>query len=316
MENNRAIASKLNQIAALLQEQGVQFKPAAYRKAATVIEELPNDISTYGDEKELKKLPGIGDAIAKKIIEFLETGEMDFLVLLQKEQGGISAELMDIEGLGPKRVRQLQTELGITSVAQLINAAKQGKLQDLELWDEVMEKKVLENAGRVDETIKRLDREEVKGDVELLLTTIGTVRGVGRVGVAGSFRREKETVGDIDILLVTTAPEEVSDAIAALKIVRDIAVKGDKKISFDLHNGLRVDVRLVKADQWGAALMYFTGSKEHNIAVRKVAIKKGWKLNEYGLFDGEKVIASKEEKDIYDALDLRFYEPKERGGSL
>jgi len=316
MEKNRAIASKLNQIAALLQEQGVQFKPAAYRKAATVIEELPNDISTYGDEKELKKLPGIGDAIAKKIIEFLETGEMDFLVLLQKEQGGISAELMDIEGLGPKRVRQLQTELGITSVAQLINAAKQGKLQDLELWDEVMEKKVLENAGRVDETIKRLDREEVKGDVELLLTTIGTVRGVGRVGVAGSFRREKETVGDIDILLVTTAPEEVSDAIAALKIVRDIAVKGDKKISFDLHNGLRVDVRLVKADQWGAALMYFTGSKEHNIAVRKVAIKKGWKLNEYGLFDGEKVIASKEEKDIYDALDLRFYEPKERGGSL
>ena len=130
------------------------------------------------------------------------------------------------------------------------------------------------------------------------------------------FRSEKETVGDIDILLVTTAPEEVSDAIAQLKIVRDIAVKGDKKISFDLHNGLRVDVRLVKADQWGAALMYFTGSKEHNIAVRKVAIKKGWKLNEYGLFDGEEVVASKEEQDIYDALELRFYEPKERVGAL
>ena len=160
MSNNAQVASKLNQIAALLQEQDVAFKPAAYRKAATVIEELDKDVSTYGDEKELKKLPGIGDAIAKKIIEFLETGEMEFLVLLQKEQGGISAELMDIEGLGPKRVRQLQTELGITSVAQLINAAKQGKLCDLELWDEIMEKKALENALRVDETIKRFSREE------------------------------------------------------------------------------------------------------------------------------------------------------------
>ena len=111
---------------------------------------------------------------------------------------------------------------------------------------------------------------------------------------------------------MTTSAEEVSDAIAELSIVREIAVKGEKKISFDLHNGLRVDVRLVKADQWGAALMYFTGSKEHNIAVRKVAIKKGWKLNEYGLFEGETIVASKEESDIYSALELRFYEPKER----
>mgnify|MGYP002725650889 CR=1 FL=1 len=316
MSNNAQIASKLNQIAALLQEQNVAFKPAAYRKAATVIEELPNDISTYGDEKELKKLPGIGEAIAKKIIEFLETGEMEFLVLLQKEQGGISADLMDIEGLGPKRVRQLQNELGITSVAQLVNAAKQGKLRDLELWDEILEKKVIENAGKVEERIKRFPREEVKDDVDLLLETLQKVQKVQRCEVAGSYRREKETVGDIDILLVTTAPEEVSDAISELSIVRDIAVKGDKKISFDLHNGLRVDVRLVKADQWGAALMYFTGSKDHNIAVRKVAIKKGWKLNEYGLFDGEEVVASKEEKDIYEVLGLRFFEPKERVGGL
>ena len=312
IENNAAIASKLNQIAALLQEQNVAFKPAAYRKAATVMQELPKDVSTYGDEKELKKLPGIGEAIAKKILEFLETGEMQFLILLQAEQGGISADLMDIEGLGPKRVRQLQSELGITSVAQLVNAAKQEKLRDLPLWDEILEKKVIENAGKVKERIKRFPRGEAAADVELLLKTIKAVSGVDRVDVAGSFRREKETVGDIDILLVTTSAEEVSDAIAELSIVREIAVKGEKKISFDLHNGLRVDVRLVKADQWGAALMYFTGSKEHNIAVRKVAMKKGWKLNEYGLFEGETIVASKEESDIYSALELRFYEPKER----
>ncbi len=316
MENNAAIAGKLRQISALLQEQEVAFKPAAYRRAAQVIEELSNDVSTYGDEKALKKLPGIGEAIAKKIVEFLKTGEMQFLIRLQAEQGGISADLMDIEGLGPKRVRQLQSEVGITSVAQLINAAEQGKLRDLPLWDEIMEKKVLENAKRVGERIKRFPREEVKGDVELLLETIGMVGKVRKVGVAGSYRREKETVGDIDILLVTDSPDEVANAIAALDIVRDVVAHGEKKISFDLHNGLRTDVRLVKADQWGAALMYFTGSKEHNIAVRKVAIKNGWKLNEYGLFDGEEVVASKEENDIYEALGLRFYEPKERVGQL
>lgn len=322
MGNNAAIASKLNQIAALLQEQGVAFKPAAYRKAATVVEELPKDVSTYGDEKELKKLPGIGDAIAKKIIEYLQTGEISFLVKLQEEMGGISAELMDVEGLGPKRVRQLQTDLGIVTVAQLVEAAKKHNLQELPLWDDLLEQKVLENAAKVAERVKRFPRNEVKDDVELLVNTISTVGQEGKVGkvskvgVAGSYRREKDTVGDIDILVVTDSAKEVADAIAKLPIVRDVIAHGEKKISFDLHNGLRVDVRLVKADQWGAALLYFTGSKEHNITMRKAAIKKGWKLNEYGLFDGEKIIASKEEKDIYDALGLRWYEPKERTESL
>jgi len=316
VSNNTAIASKLRQIAALLQEQNVAFKPAAYRRAAQVIEELQSDVSTYGDEKELKKLPGIGEAIAAKIVEFLTTGEISFLTKLQAEQGGISADLMDIEGLGPKRVRQLQKELGITTVAQLKEAAEKGKLRDLELWDEILEKKVLENAGKVAERVHRFPREEVKDDVELLLQTIQKVQKVQKCGVAGSYRREKETVGDIDILVVTKSAEEVSEAIGKLNIVRDIVAQGEKKISFDLHNGLRVDVRLVKADQWGAALMYFTGSKEHNIAVRKVAIRHGWKLNEYGLFDGDKVVASKEEKDIYDALELTWYEPKERTGAL
>lgn len=310
--NNTVIASKLNLIAALLQEQGVQFKPAAYRKAATVIEELPKDISTYGDEKELKKLPGIGEAIAAKIIEFLTTGEISFLVKLLEEQGGLPAELLQIEGLGPKRVRQLQTELNITTVAELEEAAKQGKLRNLDLWDEILEKKVLENIPKAGERVHRFLRTEIADDVALLLSTIRAVPGVDRVDVAGSFRRKKDTVGDIDILLVTTAPDTVSDAIAHLSIVRDIVAKGEKKISFDLHSGLRVDVRLVKADQWGAALLYFTGSKEHNITMRKLAIAKGWKLNEYGLFDGERLIASKEEEDIFAALGLRFYEPNER----
>jgi DNA polymerase (family X) len=312
MENNQKISSMFRQIAALLDEQGVAFKPAAYRKGAQVVEDLPNDVSTYGGVEELKKLPGIGDAMAHKIIEYLETGRMEALDKLMTEQGGISAELMDVEGLGPKRVRQLQSELGIQTIPDLLKAAEAGKLRDLELWDEILEQKVLKNLQRVDERITRFSRAEITEDVEALLAAIKNIQNVDRAEVAGSYRREKETVGDIDILLVTTSAQEVSAAIAALPLVRDVIAHGDTKISFDLQNGLRVDVRLVAADQWGAALQYFTGSKEHNIAVRKVAIKKGWKLNEYGLFDAEIVVASREEEDIYTALGLRYYEPRER----
>ncbi|MCF7844337.1 MAG: type-X family DNA polymerase [Kiritimatiellales bacterium] len=316
MENNKVISGLLRQIAALLQEQEVAFKPAAYRRAAQVIEELPRDVSTYGDTKELKKLPGIGDAIAHKIIEYLETGKMTALDNLRLEQGGIPAELMDIENLGPKRVRQIQSTFGVKTVADLIKAAEEGKLRTLPRFSELMEQKVLESAKRVGERVKRFPRDEIKVDVDKLLKKIQSVKGVDQCSVAGSYRREKETVGDIDILVVTKSPKEVSDAIASLSIVRDVVAHGERKLSFDLKSGLRVDVRFVKKDQWGSALLYFTGSKEHNIAMRKVAIKKGWKLNEYGLFDGDALLASKTEEDIYKKLGLEFCEPRARGGRL
>lgn len=311
-QNNARIAGMLRQIAALLDEQGVAFKPAAYRRAAQVIEDLPADVSTYGNEKELEKLPGVGKAIAGKIIEFLETGRMKALDKLLVEQGDIPAELMDIEGLGPKRIRKLQLELNIQSVADLVAAAKAGKIRGLEGFDEIMEEKLLQNAGRVKERTTRFVRSDVEDDVETLLKAIRSVADVDRAEVAGSYRRRKETVGDIDILVVTPSAHEVSNAIAALPIVRNVVAHGDKKLSFDFTSGLRVDVRFVQADQWGAALLYFTGSKEHNIFMRKVAIRNGWKLNEYGLFDGEEVIASKTEEDIYTKLDLSYRDPWKR----
>lgn len=234
MSNNKEIARLLRQIAALLDEQGVDFKPAAYRRAAFVVEELPNDVSTYGDEKELKKLPGIGDAIAGKIVEYLETGKIAALNKLMVEQGGISADLMDIEGLGPKRVRTIQEKLGINTVPELMKAAKEGKLRDLPLFDEVLEKKILEHAGRVAERTHRFPREEIKDQVEKLLKEIEKIEDVDLCAVAGSYRREAETVGDIDILVVTKKPKEVSDAVASLSLVRDVIAHGEKKVSFDL----------------------------------------------------------------------------------
>ncbi|MDD4628587.1 MAG: type-X family DNA polymerase [Candidatus Peribacteraceae bacterium] len=312
MENNVRIAMLLRQIAALLEEQGVAFKPAAYRRAAKELEDLPQDISTYKGLKELEDLPGIGESIAKKIQEYLKTGRISALDKLLMAQGGISPALMEVEGLGPKRARVLQTELGIQSVADLIKAAKEGKLNGLPGFSEIMQRKILENAGRVSERNRRFPRTELIDDVAKLLAKIRSVTGVEKCEVAGSFRRGKETVGDIDVLVVTTSAKEVSDAIAELPIVRDVVAHGDKKLSFDLTSGIRVDVRLVERDQWGAALLYFTGSKEHNITLRKRAIQRGWKLNEYGLFEGGKLIASREEKDIYDALGLPFSEPKNR----
>jgi len=317
VSNNKEIAGQLRQIAALLAEQQVPFKPAAYRRAAQVVEDLPRDVCTYGSAKELEKLPAIGEAIAKKIIEYLETGQISFLVKLRAEQGGISAELMDIEDLGPKRVRQIQSALGITTVAGLIKAAEAGKLQGLPRMSALMEKKILENAKRVKERTRRFPREEIKDDVEKLRKTIGGVQGIEKLEIAGSYRREKETVGDIDVLVVTKKPKNVSDAIASLSFVRDTVAHGDKKLSFDLKNGLRVDVRFVRRNQWGAALLYFTGSKEHNIAMRKVAMRHKWKLNEYGLFNGTgKFIAGKTEQEVYDKLGLPYFPPNQRIGKL
>jgi len=310
--NNQRIAVLLRQLGALLEEQGIAFKPAAYRRAAQVLDDLKRDVSLFKDVKELEALPGIGESIAKKIQEYLKTGKIGALEKLRLAQGGIPAELMDIEGLGPRRIRQLQSELGIATTADLIQAARAGKLRVLPRFSAVMEKKLLENAQRVKERTRRFPREELVDDVETLLKKIRSVPGVDRSEVAGSYRRQKETVGDIDVLVVTKSAEKVGDAIAELPMVRDVVAHGDKKLSFDLRSGIRVDIRFVKRSQWGAALLYFTGSKEHNIVLRKRAIERGWKLNEYGLFQGDKILASREEEDIYKALELPYLSPEKR----
>jgi DNA polymerase (family 10) len=239
---------------------------------------------------------------------------------LLKTQGGLSGELMDIEGLGPKRVRQLQT-IGITDRKQLIDAAKKGKLRDLERFSELMEKKILEGALRSQDRVKRFPHADVEPDVKKLLETLKKLKGVMKADTAGSFRRRKDTVGDIDVLLAAKKPTEklatdIAEAIRKLPFVERVVAAGGTRIAFDLKSGLRTDIRIVDLKQWGSALLYFTGSKEHNISLRKLAIAKGMKLNEYALTKDDKVIASKEEADIYAALGLPFIEPQKRTGEL
>lgn len=317
----------LRQIAVLLEEQGVAFKPAAYRRAAKILDELTRDVASFKNLKELEDLPGIGESIAKKIQEYLKTKRIAALDKLLDAQRGIPPALMQVEGLGPKRARQLQTALGIRTVSDLIRAAEGGKLEGLPGFSAVMQTNILANAKRVTERMRRFPRTDVQADVAALLKKLRTVGDVERCEVAGSFRREQETVGDIDVLVVTSRPVAVSDAIASLPFVRDVVAHGDKKLSFDMAVGIplraphfagriRVDIRFVRRGQWGAALLYFTGSKEHNIALRKRAMQRGWKLNEYGLFEDEKILASREEHDIYAALDLPYTDPPQRTGLL
>lgn len=315
MERNKQFAALLRQMAALLIEDGVEFKPAAYLRAAKTIEDLDRDIAEIGDVKEFRKLPGIGEAIAAKAVEFLKTGHIKHLDELRAKRGGLAEDLLLVEDLGPKRVRQIQA-LGITSVAEVIKAAEAGKLKNLPRFSDVIEQKILANAKRVTERSKRFPIEEAIPLVEELLKAVRAVPGIERAEAAGSYRREKPTVGDIDIVVVTKKPEAVSDAISKLPIVRHVVAHGDTKLSFDLSSGLRTDIRFVKRDQWGSALLYFTGDKEHNIALRKRAIARGWKLSEYGLFEGANILASKEEEDIYKALGLPWIEPKQRTGIL
>jgi len=316
MTRNAELAALFRDIGTLLgasTEENATFKIRAYQRAAKVIEELPKDIADYGDAKALQELPGIGQAIAEKIVEFCTTGTIETLEKLRRAQGQISPELLQVENLGPKRALEIQKELGITTIPALIEAAKAGKLRSLPRMSELMERKILESAVHATERNRRFPRSEVTEDVEALLRSIRAVKGVDRAEAAGSYRRRKETVGDIDILTVTESPADVSQAITQLPFVRNVVAHGDKKLSFDLQTGIRVDVRFVHLDQWGSALLYFTGSKEHNIAMRQEAIRKGWKLSEYGLFDGKgTVLTSKEEKDIYEALGLPWKEPWER----
>ncbi len=318
---NRAMSTLLRRIADLLDYQGVAFKPGAYRKAAQTIDDMPTDLALLRTKKELMELPGIGDAIAEKIIEYRATGHISLLdTLLADTQMG-AADLMNIDDLGPKRVRDIERVLNIRTVPELIEAAKAGQLRTLPRMSEKMEKKILEGALRAQDRVQRFSLTDIEPDVTKLLETLKKIKGVAKAEAAGSFRRRKETVGDVDILLAVQKPTEdlamnIAKAIKKLSIVERVVAAGTTRIAFDLTSKLRVDIRIVDLAQWGSALLYFTGSKEHNIALRRRAIAQGMKLNEYALLKDGTVIASKEERDIYAALGLPFIEPTKRMGEL
>jgi DNA polymerase (family 10) len=311
---NREIAKVLYEIADFLEIKGVAFKPRAYRKAAQTIETLPEEVEAIYRRGELQKIPGIGASIAAKIKELIETGSLEYVEELREELPEGLRELMEIEGIGPKTALKIYEKLKISSVNELESAVKEGKLRDLEGFGRKKEENILKGIEVYRNAQKRFLLGYLLPVAKGIEERMKTLEAVKKISLVGSIRRWKETIGDVDILAMSDEPSEVMDFFTELPDIKQVLTKGETKSNIVLNSNLEVDLRVVKEESFGSALQYFTGSKEHNIKLRDLAISKNWKLNEYGLFDREtnERIAGETEEGIYKALGLSYIEPELR----
>ncbi|KKU93781.1 MAG: PHP domain protein [Parcubacteria group bacterium GW2011_GWA1_48_11b] len=308
------------EIGEYLEMQDVAFKPRAYEKAAQTIESLAEDagdIYKKGGLKALENIPGIGVSIAEKIEELLKTGKCQEHELLKKKTPVDLANLTKVEGLGPKKIKVLYQKLKIKNIGDLEKAAKAGKIAALEGFGEKSEQNILKGLEFLKKGSGRFPLPLIMGNIMELRNRLKSLKDVERLEVAGSVRRYKETVGDADILVISKNPKPIMDYFVSMPEVAHVYAHGPTKSAVKLKSGLDVDVRIVPEESYGAALMYFTGSKDHNVALRELAIKKGYTLNEYGLFKGTKekkgkLAAGKTEEEIYRVLGLEYIEPEMR----
>jgi DNA polymerase (family 10) len=312
---NQLVADILYQIADLLDLKGeIFFKTRAYRQAAQTIEVLDEDIETVSNENRLRDIQGVGEALAKKIKEIVETDNLEYLRELKKEVPEELLKMLNISGLGPKRVAALYQNLGIKTIHELRKACEEHKLRDLDGFGELLEVNILRGIQVMEKTSGRALLNIAFVDGNDYLYYLKKSKKIKRLSIAGSLRRKKETIGDIDILASSESPDEVMEYFVKYPEVQRVLLKGSTKTSVILKDNLQVDLRVVKDESFGAALQYFTGSKEHNVKMRSIAIKKGFKLNEYGLFDkvSERYIVGKNEDEIYTKLGLEYIEPEMR----
>ena len=311
---NIEVAELLNEIADYLEFANEPFKIRAYRKAALVVESLSEDVEQVWKENRLMDLPSIGEGIAKKIDEFLKTGKSKYLDDLKKKTPVDMEGLGKIEGIGPKTIMKLYRHLKVKTVADLEETAKQGKIQKIEGLGPTVEKNILKSIEFARKSSQRVPLGFALSSAEEIVMILKTLKEVQRVGIAGSTRRMKETIGDIDILATSANPEKVADFFTKMPNVADVLAKGPTKSSVRLKEGIQVDLRVLDDKIFGAALLYFTGNKEHNIILRKIAIEKGLKLSEYGLFDKKtgRLVAGKAEEDVYKKLGMCYIEPEIR----
>ena len=311
---NIEIAKILNEIAEMLEMQDVQFKPRAYQKAARVVESLSEDIEEVYKRGELEKLPGVGESIAQKIEEMIKTGKLKYYLQLKKKMPMDVDELMRVPGMGPKRIKLLYQKLKVKNLKDLEKAAKQHRIEKIKGLGPKVEEDILKGIKFARKKRGRFLLGYIIPDAEEIKNKIKKLRSVKQIEIAGSYRRRKETVGDVDILVTSSKPKEVMDYFVSMPDVSDVMAKGMTKSMVRLHNGLQVDVRVLKEKEYGSALQYFTGNKEHNIELRKIALSKGYTLSEYGLFKlkGKKWIAGRTEEEIYKKLGVDWMPPEMR----
>lgn len=320
MDNN-SIADIFDEIADILEIEDVEWKPRAYRNAALGIRNYSKPLSdVYKKDgiKGLKEIPGIGENIAKKIEEIILTGKLEYLNKVRKEIPQIIVELMQLQHVGPKTAKKIYDEFNIKSMDDLKRLVKQGKLHEMKGFGEKLEHEILEGIEDKEKKGRRFLLNEALPLAEEIKKAIMKQKGVSRVLVAGSLGRMKESIGDIDILVEAKKSEPIMDYVAKMKIVEKVLSKGETRSSVVLKNGIQLDVRIVPKESFGSATQYFVGSKEHNVRMRQIAIKKGYKLSEYGLFRGEKAIAGSKEEEIYRKLGMQWipFELREERGEI
>ncbi len=313
---NREVIDIFNKVADMLSIRGDQIhRILAYRKAAESIDALGRDINVVYAEGKLTDIPGIGETLAAKIEEMLTTGRLEFYDKLAQEIPPSLVDLLRVEGLGPKRVKQVYDTLGITTLDALATAAREGKLRDLPGMGQKSEAKII--AGI--EALSRHGDDRVSVGVawpiaQHMLAALAEVPGVTRTAVGGSLRRMRDTIGDIDLLVAADDPGPVMDRFAQLENVETVNARGPSKSHVTLFNGLGVDLRVLPAERWGTLLSYFTGSKAHNVRLREMALSKGLSLNEHAFTpaDGGPEILCETEEDVYRVLGLPFIPPRLR----
>ncbi|MBI4191264.1 MAG: DNA polymerase/3'-5' exonuclease PolX [Betaproteobacteria bacterium] len=312
--HNADIATIFEEIADLLEIRGDNpFRIRAYRNAARSVGEFGREFKTLIEAgAEPPKLPGIGADLSAKIHEIVTTGHCAALDKLRKELPPGITELLKVPGLGPKRVQALDRELGVATLAQLKQAARAGHIRELAGFGARTEERILESLAVHAEQAQRVKLAVATQYAESLIEYLKRARGVRLVVVAGSYRRMKDTVGDLDILVTARPGSTVMERFVAYDEVREVLAQGETKSSVVLKSGLQVDLRLVPAESYGAALHYFTGSKAHNIAVRRLAQARGLKLNEYGVFRGERRVAGETEESVFAAVGLPLIAPELR----
>ena len=314
--HNAEVATAFEEMADLLEIEGANpFRVRAYRFAARTLRDLPVEVGEMvAKGEDLTSLPGIGDDLAGKIKEILATGTAAALEAQRKRVPATLTELLRIPGLGPKRVKTLAHELKIRSLSELQTAAQAGRVRTLAGFGEKTEQHILDALATRLAEAPRVQRAVAIPSAEALVAYLEQSSGVSRVIAAGSYRRGLETIGDLDILVTAPAGRAVMDRFVAYQEVRDVLAHGATKSSVRLQSGLQVDLRVVPQESYGAALLYFTGSKAHNVVLRQLAQQRGLKLNEYGVFRGDKPVAGETEESVYASLGLPWIPPELREG--
>ncbi|HUU53631.1 MAG TPA: DNA polymerase/3'-5' exonuclease PolX [Armatimonadota bacterium] len=316
--NNAQIAEVLSEIALLLEIKGENpFKGRSYERAAEAVANLAQGADQVrGQKGGLRALPGVGRSIAEKIEELLDTGRCRYHQDLLAEIPATVFDLLRIPGLGPKKVRMLTAREGIFTVEELEEAAQAGRLRDLPGMGEKTEQEILRGIAHRREYSKRTDLGLAWEMADSIMGQIREGAPVEEMAAAGSLRRMKETIGDIDILVTSDDPEAVMERFVSLQLVSEVVARGPTKSTIVTTAGIQADIRVVPPESFGAALQYFTGSKQHNVALRDFAVRKKIKLNEYGVFrvEGEKEerLGGRTEEEMYGALELPLIPPEMR----